>query len=134
MSSQQVGSLDRSSCFTYLLFFILVTNILVNFKYLAALPFEAQLRNKLSFSQSLIHLLKTNQISNRFAVVEFDTRDTGTITELRTGKDDKRVSSGEQASTVSNSNSETVAGADFHARCNSPGVIRCVGFDSPSEI
>src|SRR6266851_1188031 len=72
MSSQHVGSLDRSSCFAYLLFFILVTNILVNFKYSAALPFKAQLGIKLSYSQSLPHLPKTNQISDRFGVVEFD--------------------------------------------------------------
>jgi len=62
------------------------------------------------------------------------TSDTRSATQHKQSTDDKRGGIGEQTSPVPNSNSETVAGADFHARCNSPGVIRCVGFDSPIEI
>jgi chitinase len=35
--------------------------------------------------------------------------------------------------TVSN-NTVPASSADFQTRCNSPGVLRCIGFDSPSDI
>jgi len=62
------------------------------------------------------------------------TSETRSATQHKQSMDDKRGGTGEQTRTVSNSISETAVGTNFHARCNSPGVIRCVGFDSPSEI
>ncbi len=60
-------------CFTYLLFFTLITGFLVNFKDPAALLFKVQLGMNLSLLHPRPHLLKTNQISHRFPVVEFET-------------------------------------------------------------
>ena len=35
---------------------------------------------------------------------------------------------------VSNTNSNSNANADYQARCNAPGVVRCIGFDTASDI
>jgi hypothetical protein len=38
------------------------------------------------------------------------------------------------AAVTSQENPKVAGGGDFQSRCSSPGVVRCVGFDSPNEI